>query len=32
MQCGRHSNDWLFGGFSITDTVRDLLHRDEENK
>ncbi|OJJ47266.1 hypothetical protein ASPZODRAFT_1932937 [Penicilliopsis zonata CBS 506.65] len=21
--CGRHSNDWLFGGFSLRDTVRD---------
>ncbi|PYI34272.1 hypothetical protein BP00DRAFT_454840 [Aspergillus indologenus CBS 114.80] len=20
--CGRHSNDWLFGGFSLRDTVR----------
>lgn len=21
--CGRHSNDWLFGGFSLRDTVRE---------
>ncbi|GAD96169.1 hypothetical protein NFIA_089100 [Paecilomyces variotii No. 5] len=31
---GRHSNDWLFGGFSLRDTVRDgvekLLHSDEK--
>ncbi|KAJ5623742.1 hypothetical protein N7510_000051 [Penicillium lagena] len=32
--CGRHSNDWLFGGFSVRDTVRDsfekLRHHDEK--
>ena len=30
-QCGRHSNDWLFGGFSVTDTVRSFMRdkRDE---
>lgn len=32
--CGRHSNDWLFGGFSVRDTVRDgiekLRHHDKE--
>lgn len=31
---GRHSNDWLFGGFSLRDTVRDgverLLHNDDK--
>ncbi|MCJ1287047.1 hypothetical protein MMC26_006394 [Xylographa opegraphella] len=25
MQCGRHGNDWLFGGFSFTEAVRGLL-------
>ena len=25
MECGRHGNDWLFGGFSITETVKDLV-------
>lgn len=25
--CGRHSNDWLFGGFSFRDTVRDGVDR-----
>ncbi|KAA8644062.1 uncharacterized protein ATNIH1004_008259 [Aspergillus tanneri] len=24
---GRHSNDWLFGGFSLRDTVRDRVDR-----
>ncbi|KAK4870973.1 hypothetical protein LT330_000210 [Penicillium expansum] len=24
---GRHSNDWLFGGFSVRDTVRDSLDK-----
>ncbi|KAJ5960880.1 uncharacterized protein N7479_008030 [Penicillium vulpinum] len=24
---GRHSNDWLFGGFSVRDTVRDGLDK-----
>ncbi|KAJ9363914.1 hypothetical protein C8Q69DRAFT_507627 [Paecilomyces variotii] len=31
---GRHSNDWLFGGFSLRDTVRDgvekLLHNHDK--
>lgn len=31
---GRHSNDWLFGGFSVRDTVRDgfekLRHHEEK--
>ncbi|KAJ5173051.1 hypothetical protein N7492_005644 [Penicillium capsulatum] len=25
--CGRHSNDWLFGGFSVRDTVRDGIEK-----
>ena len=25
--CGRHSNDWLFGGFSLRDTVRGGVDR-----
>lgn len=33
--CGRHSNDWLFGGFSVRDTVRGsfekLRHSDKES-
>ena len=28
--CGRHGNDWLFGGFSVTEKVKDLLKDDEE--
>ncbi|KAH3940874.1 hypothetical protein HBH53_210830 [Parastagonospora nodorum] len=24
---GRHSNDWLFGGWSATETAKDLLNR-----
>jgi hypothetical protein len=24
---GRHSNEWLFGGWSATETAKDLLHR-----
>ncbi|KAJ5093534.1 hypothetical protein N7456_009395 [Penicillium angulare] len=32
---GRHSNDWLFGGFSVRDTVRDgidkLRHHDKDD-
>ncbi|KAJ5914826.1 hypothetical protein N7504_003709 [Penicillium tannophilum] len=32
---GRHSNDWLFGGFSVRDTVRDgiekLRNQDEKD-
>jgi len=30
-QCGRHSNDWLFGGFSVTGTVRSWLRDDGKN-
>lgn len=33
--CGRHSNDWLFGGFSVRETVRDGIekfrHHDKES-
>lgn len=25
--CGRHSNDWLFNGFSVKETARGLLKR-----
>jgi len=28
MQCGRHSNDWLFGGFSVRETVKGMVRRD----
>ena len=24
MQVGRHGNEWLFGGFSFTETVKQL--------
>lgn len=27
--CGRHGNDWLFGGFSVRERVRELLKDDE---
>ncbi|KAF7718007.1 Uncharacterized protein PECH_004710 [Penicillium ucsense] len=26
-QCGRHANDWLFGGFSVRETVRDSIDK-----
>lgn len=33
--CGRHSNDWLFNGFSVRDTVRDgvdkLFHQGDRS-
>ncbi|KAI1936853.1 hypothetical protein LOZ66_004360 [Ophidiomyces ophidiicola] len=29
--CGRHSNDWLFNGFSIRDSVRGLLRDGERD-
>jgi hypothetical protein len=33
--CGRHSNDWLFGGFSVRETVASglgkLRHSDKED-
>ncbi|KAI1926948.1 hypothetical protein LOZ64_000080 [Ophidiomyces ophidiicola] len=29
--CGRHSNDWLFSGFSIRDSVRGLLRDGERD-
>ncbi|MCJ1244498.1 hypothetical protein MMC30_001696 [Trapelia coarctata] len=32
MQCGRHSNDWLFGGFSFTDTVRGFVRGGDDGK
>ncbi|TGO54378.1 hypothetical protein BCON_0108g00240 [Botryotinia convoluta] len=27
-ECGRHSDDWLFGGFSVTDAVKKIWHKD----
>ncbi|KAF7950525.1 hypothetical protein EAE96_007807 [Botrytis aclada] len=27
-ECGRHSDDWLFGGFSVTDAVKKMWHKD----
>ncbi|KMP05486.1 hypothetical protein DIZ76_015769 [Coccidioides immitis] len=29
--CGRHANDWLFGGFSVRESVRGLLKDDHED-
>jgi len=26
-ECGRHGDDWLFGGFSVTETLRWLFGR-----
>lgn len=26
--CGRHSNQWLLGGFSMTDTIKSALKKD----
>jgi hypothetical protein len=30
--CGRHSNDWLFGGFSVTEAAKRLLKDEEEEE
>jgi len=30
-ECGRHSDDWLFGGFSVSDSFRKLLDRDRKD-
>ncbi|MCJ1448873.1 MAG: hypothetical protein MMC23_009392 [Stictis urceolatum] len=32
MQVGRHGNDWLFGGFSFTDAVKNLLASTEDRE
>jgi len=29
---GRHANQWLFGNFSIRDTVRDVVSRSSSEK
>lgn len=29
---GRHANDWLFSGFSVTESVKSLIHEDGEEK
>ncbi|KAI9723322.1 MAG: hypothetical protein M1812_001205 [Candelaria pacifica] len=29
--CGRHGNDWLFGGFSVTGTVKGLFNDSGKN-
>lgn len=26
-RCGRHSDDWLFGGFSVTDAVKKIWQK-----
>ena len=28
--CGRHGNDWLFGGFSVTEKVKGFFEKGEE--
>ena len=28
-ECGRHSDEWLFGGFSVSDAVRKLWEKKE---
>jgi hypothetical protein len=28
-ECGRHSDEWLFGGFSVSDAVRKIWERKE---
>lgn len=30
--CGRHSNEWLFGGFSVRETVKNLVKEKEEKE
>jgi hypothetical protein len=30
-ECGRHGDDWLFGGFSVSDSVKKLLERDKKS-
>ncbi len=29
-ECGRHGNDWLFGGFSVSGTVKKLWEKDRK--
>jgi hypothetical protein len=29
-ECGRHGDDWLFGGFSVSDSVKKLWERDKK--
>lgn len=29
-ECGRHSNEWLFGGFSLRKTAKKLWNRDKK--
>jgi hypothetical protein len=30
-ECGRHGDDWLFGGFSVSDSVKKLWERDKKS-
>lgn len=32
MQCGRHGDQWLFGDFSVRESVKNLFHHDDEEK
>jgi len=29
-ECGRHGDDWLFGGFSVSGSVKKLWERDKK--
>jgi hypothetical protein len=29
-ECGRHGDDWLFGGFSVSGAVKKLWERDKK--
>jgi hypothetical protein len=31
-QYGRHTDDWLFGGFTVTEAVKSLIHEEEKLK
>ncbi|KAN0119894.1 hypothetical protein V8E51_002102 [Hyaloscypha variabilis] len=30
-ECGRHGDDWLFGGFSVSESVKKLWERDKKS-
>lgn len=30
-ECGRHSGEWLFGGFSVSDSVKKLWEKDKKS-
>lgn len=29
-ECGRHSNDWLFGGFSVTGSIKKMMEKKDK--